>query len=46
MWTPAPKRFGFLRDAGWLDIDPPRDELDEDDYADAGMVRRENPYAQ
>jgi predicted phage terminase large subunit-like protein len=36
----------FLRDAGWLDIDPPRDELDEDDYADAGMVRRENPYAQ
>jgi predicted phage terminase large subunit-like protein len=33
----------FLRDAGWLDIDPPRDELDEDDYADAGMVRRENP---
>jgi predicted phage terminase large subunit-like protein len=36
----------FLRDAGWLDIDPPRDELDEDDYADVGMVRRENPYAQ
>ena len=36
----------FLRDAGWLDIDPEREELDEDDYADAGMVRRENPYAQ
>jgi predicted phage terminase large subunit-like protein len=36
----------FLRDAGWLEIDPPREELDEDDYADAGMVRRENPYAQ
>jgi len=36
----------FLRDAGWLEIDPPREELDEDDYADAGMLRRENPYAQ
>ena len=35
----------FLRDSGWLEIDPPREELDEDDYADAG-VRRENPYAQ
>ena len=36
----------FLRDAGWLEIDPPREELDEEDYADAGMLRRENPYAQ
>ena len=35
----------YLRDAGWLDIDPPpRDELDEDDYVDAGR-KKENPYS-
>jgi predicted phage terminase large subunit-like protein len=37
----------YLRDAGWLDIDPPReDDWDDDDYADTGRVRRQNPYAQ
>ena len=36
----------YLRDAGWLDIDPPPDEnWDEDDFADTGRVRRVNPYA-
>lgn len=36
----------YLRDAGWISIDaPPRDELDEEDYVDAGMRKRENPYA-
>lgn len=36
----------YLRDAGWLDIDPPPDEAwDEDDYADTGRVRKVNPYA-
>jgi predicted phage terminase large subunit-like protein len=36
----------YLRDAGWLDIDPPpNDAWDEDDYADTGRVRRVNPYA-
>jgi len=36
----------YLRDSGWLDIDPPPDEdWDEDDYADTGRVRRVNPYA-
>jgi predicted phage terminase large subunit-like protein len=36
----------YLRDAGWLDIDPPPNEdWDEDDYADTGRVRRVNPYA-
>lgn len=37
----------FLRDSGWLEIDPPPpDDYDEDDYVDAGGKRRENPYAQ
>jgi len=37
----------FLRDAGWLDIDPPpADDYDEEDYVDSGKTRRENPYAQ
>ena len=37
----------FLRDAGWLDIDPPRDDpYDEDDYMDSDMPKRQNPYAQ
>jgi predicted phage terminase large subunit-like protein len=36
----------FLRDSGWLEIDPPpEDDWDEDDYADSGKKRRENPYA-
>lgn len=37
----------YLRDAGWLDIDPPPPEAyDEDDYADSGMSsKRVNPYA-
>jgi predicted phage terminase large subunit-like protein len=36
----------YLRDSGWLDIDPPpREDWDEDDYADTGRVRRVNPYA-
>jgi predicted phage terminase large subunit-like protein len=36
----------YLRDAGWLDIDPPPDDTwDEDDFADTGRVRRVNPYA-
>jgi len=36
----------YLRDAGWLDIDPPPDDAwDEDDFADTGRVRRVNPYA-
>jgi predicted phage terminase large subunit-like protein len=36
----------YLRDAGWLDIDPlPDDTWDEDDYADTGRVRKVNPYA-
>jgi predicted phage terminase large subunit-like protein len=36
----------YLRDAGWLEIDPPpQDDWDEDDYADTGRVRRVNPYA-
>ena len=36
----------YLRDAGWLEIDPPpQEDWDEDDYADTGRKRRENPYA-
>ena len=36
----------YLRDGGWISIDgPPRDEIDEEDYVDAGMRKRENPYA-
>ncbi len=37
----------YLRDASWLEIDPPPDDdWDEDDYVDSGRVRRSNPYAQ
>ena len=37
----------YLRDAGWLDIDPPpKEDWDEEDYEDSGKTRRENPYAQ
>jgi len=36
----------YLRDGGWLEIDPPPPEYwDEDDYVDSGMPRRVNPYA-
>jgi predicted phage terminase large subunit-like protein len=36
----------FLRDAGWLDIDPPAPDYDDDDddYIET-RKRRENPYA-
>lgn len=35
----------YLRDGGWLEIDPPpQDDWDEDDYVDTGRVRT-NPYA-
>jgi predicted phage terminase large subunit-like protein len=37
----------YLRDAGWLNVDPPpREDYDEDDYEDSGKKqRRVNPYA-
>ncbi|NCZ53100.1 MAG: hypothetical protein EBY81_04310 [Verrucomicrobia bacterium] len=35
----------YLRDAGWLTIDFPKEWVDEDDYVDAGQRKRENPYA-
>ena len=36
----------YLRDAGWLEIDPPPEELwDDEDFADTGRKRRVNPYA-
>ena len=36
----------FLRDAGWLEVDPPpRDDWDDEDWADTGRPSRENPYA-
>ena len=36
----------YLRDSGWLNIDPdPRDDWDEDDYIDSGKQRKANPYA-
>jgi len=35
----------FLRDAGWISIDFPKEWVDEDDYIDAGGRSRENPYA-
>jgi predicted phage terminase large subunit-like protein len=35
----------YLRDAGFLNIDPPPDEIDEEDYVDAGVRKRENPYS-
>ena len=35
----------YLRDAGWLSIDPPPpDDYDPEDYVDAGITRT-NPYA-
>jgi predicted phage terminase large subunit-like protein len=42
----ASQGLRYLRDAGWLEVDPPpRDTWDDDDFADTGRVRRENPYA-
>jgi predicted phage terminase large subunit-like protein len=35
----------YLRDAGWISIDFPKEWVDEDDYIDAGQRSRENPYA-
>ena len=36
----------WLRDAGFLNIDPPpREDYDEEDYADANPRKRVNPYA-
>jgi predicted phage terminase large subunit-like protein len=35
----------YLRDAGWLTIDFPRDWVEDEDYADANPRKRENPYA-
>jgi hypothetical protein len=36
----------YLRDAGWIEIDPPpRDDWDDDDFADTGRQKRVNPYA-
>ena len=36
----------YLRDGGWLVIDgPPPNWLEEDDYVDAGVRKKENPYA-
>lgn len=34
----------YLRDAGWLTIDYPKEWLDESDYADANPKRPDNPY--
>jgi predicted phage terminase large subunit-like protein len=42
----ATQALRFLRDGGWLEVDPPpQDDWDEDDYADTGRSRRVNPYA-
>ena len=44
----ASQALRYLRDAGWLNIDPPPPEAyDEDDVIDAGWEhrRKENPYA-
>jgi hypothetical protein len=42
----ASQALRWLRDAGWLEVDPPPEEdWDEDDYADTGRPRRVNPYA-
>jgi predicted phage terminase large subunit-like protein len=42
----ATQALRFLRDSGWLEIDPPpRDDWDDDDFADSGQSKRVNPYA-
>jgi predicted phage terminase large subunit-like protein len=37
----------YLRDAGWLNVDPPpREDYDEEDFEDSGRSRKKaNPYA-
>lgn len=44
----ATQALRYLRDAGWLEIDPPPlEDYDEDDYVDSGMpTKRINPYSQ
>ena len=44
----ATQALRYLRDAGWLEIDPPPlEDYDEDDFIDSGMSReRVNPYSQ
>jgi predicted phage terminase large subunit-like protein len=43
----ATQALRFLRDAGWLEVDPPpQDDWDEEDYADTGRQRRTNPYSE
>jgi hypothetical protein len=43
----ATQALRFLRDAGWLEVDPPpQDDCDEEDYADTGRQRRTNPYSE
>jgi predicted phage terminase large subunit-like protein len=43
----ATQALRFLRDAGWLEVDPPpADDWDEEDYADSGRQRRTNPYSE
>jgi predicted phage terminase large subunit-like protein len=43
----ATQALRFLRDAGWLEVDPPpKDDWDEEDYADTGRQRRTNPYSE
>jgi hypothetical protein len=34
----------YLRDAGFLDIDPAQ-HYDDNDYVDDSRIKRENPYA-
>jgi predicted phage terminase large subunit-like protein len=42
----ATQALRYLRDSGWLEIDPPpQDDWDDDDWADTGRPKRENPYA-
>jgi predicted phage terminase large subunit-like protein len=37
----------YLRDAGWISIDPPpREDYDDDDVYDAGIRKNVNPYAE
>jgi predicted phage terminase large subunit-like protein len=44
----ATQALRYLRDAGWLEIDPPPlEDYDEDDFVDSGMpTKRINPYSQ
>ena len=40
----ASQGLRYLRDAGWLDIDPPP-RYDDDDYLQESRQKRGNPYA-